>query len=148
VLATSSRPGAAWGRSSKEDSVRRSVYIHVKRSLREPLLAVLDQPDPDMPCPERFPTNVPTQALLTLNGEFSQVRAEAFAASLSDQQDLRAALAEAMERALSRTPDGAELDRAEALVEALVEEHGFDQQRALGLFALGLFNRNEFTWLD
>jgi hypothetical protein len=29
-----------------------------------------------------------------------------------------------------------------------VEEHGFDQQRALGLFALGLFNRNEFTWLD
>ncbi len=148
VLATSSRPGAAWGRSSKEDSVRRSVYIHVKRSLREPLLAVLDQPDPDMPCPERFPTNVPTQALLTLNGEFSQERAEAFAASISDQEDLRAALGEAMERALSRTPEGAEIDRAAALVAALIEEHGLDQQRALSLFALGLFNRNEFTWLD
>ena len=148
VLATSSRPGAAWGRSSAEDSVRRSVYIHVKRSLREPLLAVLDQPDPDMPCPERFPTNVPTQALLTLNGEFSQVRADAFAASLADQGDVRAALAVATERALSRPADEAELDRAEAFLESLQREHGLDQQRALSLFALGLFNRNEFTWLD
>ena len=34
------------------------------------------------------------------------------------------------------------------LAEALAGEHGFDRQRALGLFALGLFNRNEFTWLD
>ena len=148
VLATASRPGAAWGRSSKEDSVRRSVYIHVKRSLREPLLAVLDQPDPDMPCPERFPTNVPTQALLTLNGEFSQVRAEAFAVSLAEHETLRAALTEATERALSRAPSGDELDRAEVFMADLMNTHGLDQKRALSLFALGLFNRNEFTWLD
>ena len=120
----------------------------MKRSLREPLLAVLDQPDPDMPCPERFPTNVPTQALLTLNGEFSQVRAEAFAVSLAEHETLRAALTEATERALSRAPSGDELDRAEVFMADLMNTHGLDQKRALSLFALGLFNRNEFTWLD
>jgi hypothetical protein len=148
VLATSSRPNAAWGRSSAADAVRRSLYVHVKRSLREPLLAVLDQPDPDMPCPERFPTNVPTQALLTLNGDFSQERAAAFAASLEPVEETRAKLGRAVERALGRTADARQLDRAEAFVTRLVTEHGLDEPAALRLFALGLFNRNEFLWLD
>ena len=53
-----------------------------------------------------------------------------------------------MQRALSRAPAEDELDRAEVLIANLVDAHGLDQQRALSMFALGLFNRNEFTWLD
>ena len=34
VLATASRPGSGWGKSSPEESARRSIYIRVKRSLR------------------------------------------------------------------------------------------------------------------
>ena len=47
VLATQSRPGDGWGKSSPEQRARRSVYIHVKRSLLTPLLTSFDFPDPD-----------------------------------------------------------------------------------------------------
>ncbi|MEM6671209.1 MAG: PSD1 and planctomycete cytochrome C domain-containing protein [Planctomycetota bacterium] len=149
VLATSSRPDAAWGESTPESAARRSLYVHVKRSLREPLLAVLDQPDPDLPCPERFPTNVPTQVLLTLNGSFAQERAAAFAADIAATEvDLDARLGVAIERALGRAASEDELERAAAFVGDLRAEHGLGETRALELFALGLFNLNEFLWLD
>ena len=38
VLATQSQPGLNWGDSTPEEQARRSVYIHVKRSLLMPLL--------------------------------------------------------------------------------------------------------------
>ncbi|MEM9379061.1 MAG: DUF1553 domain-containing protein, partial [Planctomycetota bacterium] len=149
VLATSSRPGAAWGKARGDDAVRRSLYVHVKRSLREPLLAALDQPDPDLPCPERFPTNVPTQALLTLNGDFAQERAAAFAASLSaEHAGRRERVASGIERAFGRRAQADEIDRALALLERFEGEIGLDETRALELFTLGLLNRNEFSWLD
>ncbi|MHC4376832.1 MAG: PSD1 and planctomycete cytochrome C domain-containing protein [Planctomycetota bacterium] len=149
VLETSSRPDAAWGRSAPEQAVRRSLYVHTKRSLREPLLAVLDQPDPDLPCPERFPTNVPTQALLTLNGEFTAGRAAAFADELSgEHSEPRAQVAAALERALGRAAAEDEVARNLAFLERLTGELEVPEREALELFLLGLFNRNEFLWLD
>ena len=149
VLATASRPNQAWGSSSPEQSARRSLYVHVKRSLREPLLAALDQPDPDLPCPERFPTNVPTQALLTLNGDFTGARASAFARSLEvHADDPRARASSALERALSRRPSSEEIERAVALVDDLRNTHDLDDHGAWTLLALALFNRNEFLWID
>ena len=38
VLATQSRPGDGWGTSTAEEQVRRSIYMHMKRSLLPPLL--------------------------------------------------------------------------------------------------------------
>jgi hypothetical protein len=123
--------------------------VHVKRSLREPLLAALDQPDPDLPCPERFPTNVPTQALLTLNGDFTGARASAFARSLEvHADDPRARASSALERALSRRPSSEEIERAVALVDDLRNTHDLDDHGAWTLLALALFNRNEFLWID
>lgn len=152
VLATSSRPHAAWGRSSAEDAARRSLYVHVKRSLREPLLAVLDQPDPDLPCPSRFLTNVPTQALLTLNGDFAQRRAERLAKGVleelgGDAGDDRMVSA-CVERVLARPADAEETARGAQLLATLREEHELTTPRALALYCLGLFNRNEFLWID
>lgn len=149
VLETSSRPDAAWGRSAPEQAVRRSLYVHTKRSLREPLLAVLDQPDPDLPCPERFPTNVPTQALLTLNGQFTAERAAAFAEELMGaHSDPEARVAAALERSLGRSAAGDEVARNQAFLERLTTELDVAERDALELFLLGLFNRNEFLWLD
>jgi hypothetical protein len=149
VLASSSRPDQAWGPVDPEAPLRRSLYVHSKRSLREPLLAVLDQPDPDLPCPERFATNVPTQALLTLNGEFTGSQAQAFASALAREAEGDAAqVALGLERALGRPAEPAEVARSVAFLERLRSAHGLDGERALALFALGLFNRNEFTWLD
>src|SRR5262249_11406831 len=39
VLAGQSNPGDGWGKSPPEEQARRSIYIHVKRSLITPLLA-------------------------------------------------------------------------------------------------------------
>ena len=47
VLATQSRPGDGWGESTPEEQARRSVYIHLKRSLLPPLLTAFDFPDVD-----------------------------------------------------------------------------------------------------
>ena len=149
VLATASRPDAAWGTSTPEGAHRRSIYVHVKRSLREPLLAAFDQPDPDLPCPVRFPTNVPTQALLTLNGDFMRSRADAFAEHLeSATGDREEQLRVGILRALQRDPKPGEIDRGLALLEQLETEHDLSEHEALALYALALLNRNEFIWVD
>lgn len=149
VLATSSRPGQAWGRSSAEDAVRRSIYVFVKRSLRVPLLEGLDQPDPDLPCADRFPTNVPTQALMSLNGEFPHRMARAFAARLArETADEAAQVDRAYLLAFGRAPTTGERTRDRAFLASLREEHGLDPDAARALFCLALFNRNEFLWID
>ena len=42
VLAGQSVPGSGWEVSEPEEAVRRSVFIHVKRSLQLPILATHD----------------------------------------------------------------------------------------------------------
>src|SRR3954471_7351861 len=42
TLAGQSVPGAGWGKSTAEEASRRSVYIHVKRSLVVPVLSAFD----------------------------------------------------------------------------------------------------------
>jgi hypothetical protein len=149
VLATASRPDQAWGRSSAEDAARRSIYVHVKRSLRMPLLAVFDQPDPDLPCPERFPTNVPTQALMTLNGAFTAEQAARLAQrTVAAAETPRERLAQAVLHAYARQASEAELDRGMEFLARLRDEHGLDDARALEVYCLGLLNRNEFLWID
>ena len=82
VLQTASRPNAAWGRSNAKQAARRSLYVHVKRSLPEPLLAAFDRADTDFSCPVRFATVQPTQALSMINGDFRQPASQALRGSL------------------------------------------------------------------
>ena len=69
-LAGQSRPGDGWGESTPEEQARRSVYVHVKRSLRCRCWRRSTSADTDASCPARFATTQPTQALAMLNGEF------------------------------------------------------------------------------
>jgi hypothetical protein len=149
VLQTASRPDQAWGRSSREQARRRSLYVFAKRSLQHPLLSALDQPSPDLPCPERFPTNVPTQALQTLNGAFPAEMAAELAARISrEHQDRLGRLRAALAASLGREASEAELERQERFLERLETEQGLQPLEALSVFCLGLFNRNEFLWID
>ena len=50
VLQGQSRPGDGWGKSPAAEAARRSVYVHVKRSLLVPILQMHDQADTDLPC--------------------------------------------------------------------------------------------------
>ena len=74
VLESQSVPGSGWGDSPLAEQNRRSIYIHVKRSLVVPLLAEFDICDTDGSCAVRFSTTQPTQALAMLNGDFARGR--------------------------------------------------------------------------
>ena len=149
VLATASRPEDAWGSSTAEEAVRRSLYVHVKRSLAEPLLAGFDRADTDSSCPVRFATVQPTQALTMLNGDFAHAQAARFAARLQrEASGLRAQLAHGLELVTQRPARPADIDRLAALAAELQRDHGRDETQALQRCCLVLLNCNEFLFLD
>lgn len=150
VLAGQSQPGAGWGKSSPEEQARRSVYIHVKRSLITPLLSAFDFPETDSSCEARFVTTQPTQALAMLNGKFLHDRAAELAARLRREagSDVEKQVRLALRLALCRPADEACVQRGLKLLESLESKHGLTRDRALELYCLTAFNLNEFVYLD
>lgn len=150
VHAGQSRPGDGWGDSSPEQRARRSIYIHIKRSLITPLLAAFDVADTDSSCPVRFSTVQPTQALTMLNSDFLNQQAGVFAdfAASEAGNDPGGQVGFVLHRALQREPTGAEVARGVDLMQALEIDHGLTHQQALQQFCLVTLNLNEFTYLD
>jgi mono/diheme cytochrome c family protein len=150
VLAGQSVPGSGWGNSSREEQARRSIYIHVKRSLITPLLADFDFPETDGTCPARFATVQPAQALGMLNGKFLQDQAAAFAARLRHEvgDDRRSQVVRALRLAILRQPDDSDINRGISLMESLQEKHAISRDEALKFFCLYVLNLNEFVFLD
>ncbi|HTN77121.1 MAG TPA: DUF1553 domain-containing protein, partial [Pirellulaceae bacterium] len=150
VLAGQSVPGQGWGKTSVEDQARRSIYIHVKRSLVTPLLAAFDFPETDTSCEARFNTTQPGQALAMLNGDFANREAAAFAQRLQREagDDLAAQVKLGLRIALSREPQAAEVDRGLKLIKTLQEKYGQSAEVARNHFCLYVLNLNEFTYLD
>jgi len=150
VLQTASRPDQAWGRSTEAQRNRRSIYIHVKRSLREPLLASLDQAPTDSPCPVRFATTVPTQSLITLNSEVMQVESAEFAQRLRREagDSLEAQVRLGLHLVMCREPSEQEVASNVAFVQRVMREHDLSADRALELFCLVSYNLNAFVYLD
>jgi len=79
LLAGQSRPGLGWEVSPASEQRRRSVYLFVKRGLRDPLLESFDYANTTSPMTERPRTTVAPQTLMMLNGRFLLQRAEALA---------------------------------------------------------------------
>lgn len=149
VLATASRPDEAWGDATPAEAARRSLYVHSKRSLQEPLLAAFDQADTDNSCPSRFATVQATQALILLNGDFAQQQAERFAARLrAEAPDLSSQLERGLLLVTQRPPRAADRDRLLALAADLQRDHGKTPAQALQRCCLVLLNGNEFAYLD
>src|SRR5205807_1297403 len=150
VLAGQSLPGNGWGDSPPEDRNRRSVYIHIKRSLAVPLLAAFDAPDTDASCPVRFTTTQPTQALGMLNSDFLNEQASVFADELRRHagNDAAAQVRLALRRALQREPLAGEIQRGMNFIEKMRQEHRFSHEEALHSFCLLILNLNEFVYLD
>ncbi len=150
VLQGQSRPGDGWGQSTPADAARRSIYIHVKRSLRVPLLEVFDGADTDTTCPVRFVTTLPTQALSLLNSEFSQEQARQFAdlAAQRVPDDRGQRVAWILARVTQRQPTAAEIERGQTLLAGWIEHDGLAEQDAWQQFCLLALNLNEFIYLD
>lgn len=149
VLATSSTPDQAWGRSPPDQAARRSAYIHVKRSLLHPFLTSFDLADTDMSCPARFTTTQPTQALTMMNGEFIAGEAEALARRLRQEHaDAPSQVRRGLQLVFQREPEPVEVEEGLSLIETLVREHGLTPERALDRFCLVILNTNEFVYVD
>jgi hypothetical protein len=150
VLAGQSVPGQGWPTSPPEEANRRSVYAHVKRSLRVPILVGFDQPDPDSSCPVRYVTTVPTQSLGLLNGEFANEQAEAFAKRLQKDapNDASAQVKRAVRLTTGRTPSADEAKADAAFIAQLKEKHKLSDFQALTRYCLLCLNANVFVYLD
>jgi len=149
VLATASRPGDAWKPSPAEQQRRRSLYVHVMRSLPEPHLAAFDLPDTDASCPARFATTVPTQALTSLNSAFFNRQAAHLAGRLAREApaDVAAQGRLGLRLVCQREPSAAETQRFVALV-ATLKTAGSSPDAALAQACLALINLNEFMHID
>ncbi|QEL19126.1 PSD1 and planctomycete cytochrome C domain-containing protein [Limnoglobus roseus] len=158
VLAGQSVPGNGWLLSrgggydpkNPDQGNRRSVYVHVKRSLQVPILINHDQADTDSSCPVRYTTTVPTQALGMLNSEFTNEMAAAFASKLMSAApgDLSKQVARAIRLTTGRTPSDSEVQKDVAFIQTMKEKHRLSDEEALARYALLELNANEFVYLD
>jgi hypothetical protein len=150
VLATASRPGAGWPVArDPADHYRRSLYIHVKRSLRYQMLADFDQADTDTGCAVRFATTVPTQALSLLNSAFVNDQARILAGRMrAEGGNVRERIAAGLLAVLQREAHAEELDHLVALHGDLKSGQGLSEEAALDRVALLALNLNEFIYLD
>ncbi len=74
--------GAGWEKSDESESVRRSVYIYVKRAIPLPDLEILNAPDSSVSMPKRQVATTSVQALLLLNGRLATEQAAVLAERL------------------------------------------------------------------
>ncbi len=150
VLASQSRPGSGWGNSSEADRARRSIYIHVKRSLPVPLLKAFDFPETDTSCEARFLTTQPGQALSMLNSQWMQRQAAALLDRIQREvgPDLRAQAARSLELVTSLTPQPEDVDELVDLVQRLKRDHAMDDGRARHAMCLVALNLNSFLYID
>jgi len=150
VLAGQSRPGDGWGKSPEDQRNRRSVYIHVKRSLITPMIAGFDGPETDFTCPVRFATTQPTQALSLMNSEFINAEARKFAAYLRKTagQDAESQVREALRRVMQREPNSTEVARGVSLIHGLEQSDHVAPDAALAAFCVVAYNLNEFVYVE
>ena len=149
VLAGQSVPGSGWGKSSPAEAARRSVYVHVKRSLLVPILATHDAADTDSSCAVRFTTTVPTQALGMLNGEFTNEQADLFAGRLmAEGGTVSDQVRRAIRLTTGRVPAASEVARDAAFIARMKKAEDWDERRAMAAYCLLALNANEFVYLD
>ncbi len=149
VLETSSHPKDVWRSSPPEQYTRRSLYIHLKRSLRVPLLTDFDQADTDTSCPVRFVTTQPLQALNLMNSTFVDEESHKFAERLErEQPDEAGRVRLAFDLATGHAATDDEVKTGLDFLNAMETKHGLDAHKALDRFALLVLNLNEFVYLD
>ncbi len=159
VMAGQSRPGSGWDVSPGHLASRRSVYVHVKRTLAPPELELLDAADTNAPCPRRAVTTTAPQALTLLNGTFLHAQADRFADRLRRDagDEPSAQVARAFRLALARDPSDVELRQSLdflASQAALItrrprpEDRADPVREALKAFCLVMLNTNEFVTVD
>lgn len=128
------------------EHARRSVYVFARRNLRYPIFEAFDRPDAGASCPVRGQSVTATQSLLMLNSELVHQLARSLAERLAQRLMVTPELSAAdllWDTVLGRPPTQVEYKLLESLLA------GFENREdGLTAAALGLFNSNEFIYLD
>jgi len=154
VLATASRPHAAWGSSPPAERNRRSIYIVVKRSLHEPILKTFDMADTDGHCSVRFSSILPTQSLTMLNSKFFNDIAIGFADRVKEEvgDNEREQVSRVLSLAFSRPATAREIQQGVKALNKLKRlrdgKAGQPGGRPLDRLCLLALNLNEFVFVD
>ncbi len=139
-----------WGNSSPEEAARRSVYVHMKRSLLLPMLTDFDLAETDASCPVRFATTQPTQALGMLNSTFIHEQAALLAERLRRDAPagLEAQVRRGFELVASRPARDDEVAGGLQFLDESQRLDGLSADVSLQRLCLLLLNLNEFVYLD
>jgi hypothetical protein len=150
VLASQSQPGRNWEKSSQAEQARRSIYIHVKRSLPVPLMTVFDFPETDSTCEARFLTVQPGQALSLLNSQWIQDQADRFKERLAREvgEPIELQAARALQLVSGENPKSADIDQLVTLYQTLKSDHLLDDRVARRCVCVVVLNLNQFVYLD
>ncbi|MCY2979404.1 MAG: PSD1 and planctomycete cytochrome C domain-containing protein [Planctomycetota bacterium] len=143
-----------FGPSVLENSVRRSVYLRVKRSELLPMMTMFDAPEPTQSIGARSVTTVPTQSLVMMNSPFVRQQAEKLFARIRPAPDapLETSIDKGYEIALGRTPTATERSRMLAFIQQQRTADGSEVAKSTkdGLveFCHVLLCLNEFVYID
>ncbi len=120
-------------------SFRRSVYRFIIRSVPDPMMEILDCPDPSLLTPKRNVTLTAQQALVLLNDPLVVRQVEHFAGRLQTMENgLRRQIEQAYRLAFGRKPQPEE---SRTMI-SYAAKHGLANACRL------IFNSNEFVFID
>jgi hypothetical protein len=153
----------AWKPFQEEEASRRTVYVHVKRSMIVPMLEVLDFCDTSRSSARRLVTNIAPQALTLFNGGDVNRQARYFARRLVNEAgtDSKNQVERAYLLGLCRPPtsseqtamlrflqDEAENSLKESTAAREIASPENARQKALEQMCRAIFNLNEFVYAD
>lgn len=143
-----------YGPSSVDNSLRRSIYLRVKRSELIPLMTTFDAPEPTQSIGERVSTTVPTQALVMLNSPLVRQQAEKLAKRVAPTPGtpVKESIQAAYRIAFARLPDDNEQSEMQKFIDAQQKIMGgantANQEKAMVEFCHTLLCLNEFVYID
>ena len=124
------------------EHTRRAVYMIQKRTFRLPMMEVFDAPESMQTCARRESSTSAPQSLSLFNGDFLLRQAKSLAKSLNEDP-----IETAWQRVLVRPPTPSDRKLAEAFL-AQQEQNSGTREAALTELLRGLFNLNEFLYVD
>jgi Protein of unknown function (DUF1553)/Protein of unknown function (DUF1549) len=144
-----SDPNTVWMASSERDQARRTIYVHVKRSLLVPLLETLDFCDTARTAAQRSVTTVAPQALTLFNGAFVNQQSRHLADRLFKEvgPDSSAQIERIYRLALCRPPTERERMALLGFLQAR-ERDGMKATEAAVQMCRVVLNLNEFVYPD
>jgi len=128
----------------KSEHDRRTIYMIARRNFRMPLLEAFDQPEGVLSCSRRDSSTTAPQSLSLLNGRFTLAQATVLAGKLGNEADPVTA---AWQRLFGRNPEPFEAERSNKFLAQQTQFLG-SRQAALTELARGLFNLNEFLYVE